>query len=106
MKTGLIKKIYFGTDFLNGSINRIGAYIIGVRTLQKALLYALLEPVNILQSYEKEGRLFERLAILESLKTMSFGNVWNYYCDVMGVPDDNKIIIAIKEYEGKVLSRR
>lgn len=106
IRSKAIEKVYFGTDFFDSSINRVGAYVIGVRALQKALLYALLEPVKLLQSYEKDDRLFERLATLELLKTMPFGSIWNYYCSIMDVPNDNEWIKIVKEYENKVLSKR
>lgn len=106
IRAGVLEKVYFGTDFFDGSINRIGAYVIGIRAFQKALLYALLEPVKLLQDFEKEGRLFERLATLEFLKTMPFGDIWNYYCSIMDVPDDTDWIKIVREYEDKVLSKR
>jgi len=106
VRAGATQKVYFGTDFFDGSLNRIGAYAIGVRALQKALLYALLEPYDLLQEYEKNGRLFERLATLELLKTMPFGSIWNHYCEIMNVPDDFDLIKSVEEYEKEILSKR
>ena len=65
-----LDKVHFGLDFFDGSINRIGAYVIGSRAAQKAMLQALLEPLALLRQYEAEGKFFQRLALLEEAKRM------------------------------------
>jgi len=106
VRSGIINKVFFGTDFFDSSINRIGAYVIGVRAVQKAILLALLEPIHLLEEYEQENKLFARLAVFEKMKTMPFGYVWDYYCEIMNVCDDKKWIDEVFKYEKDVLSRR
>jgi len=106
VRSGILEKSAIALDFFDASINRIGAYVIGTRSVQKSLLYALLEPVKTLRKLEREGKLFERLALLEELKTMPFGDVWNYYCEQQEVPPAGRYIQEIQDYEKKVLSGR
>ena len=101
-----LSKVHIATDFFDGSINRIGAWVIGTRAVLKALLIALLEPTHILKSYEESGDLFARLGFLETLKSMPFGAIWNYYCDSMGVPNDMEWIDEVLRYEKEVTSKR
>jgi len=99
-------RVHLGLDFFDASINRIGAYVTGTRAAQQALLIALLEPVERLRTYEEKGMNFERLALLELLKTRPFGAVWDYYCQQEGVPVGEEYILDIQEYEKSVLSLR
>jgi L-rhamnose isomerase len=86
VRNNFFNRVNIGLDFFDGSINRIGAYVIGTRAAQKAFLFALLEPTSDLVKLEEEGKYFERLAMLEELKTKPFGAVWDYYCLVNNVP--------------------
>ena len=106
VRADALDKVYIGTEFFDASINRIGAYATGVRATQKALLYALLEPRDLVLGYENNNQLFARLGLLENLKAMPYGDVWNYYCEMMGVPDDNTWIDIVFKYEKEVLSKR
>ena len=106
VRAGALEKAYMGTEFFDASINRIGAYIIGIRAVQKAMLYALLEPIRILEKYEEEKQLFARLGLLENLKSMPHGDVWNYYCELEEVPGDDKWIDEVFKYEKDVLLKR
>jgi len=106
VRSGAIERSALALDFFDASINRIGAYVTGTRAAQKALLYALLEPTATLRQYESEGRLFERLALLEELKAMPFGDVWNHYCELNNVPPAIHWIAQVKNYEREVLSKR
>ena len=81
-----LDKVHFGLDFFDGSINRIGAYVIGSRAAQKAMLQALLEPLALLRQYEAEGKFFQRLALLEEAKSMPWNAVWDMFCLRNGVP--------------------
>lgn len=103
---GKLDKVYLGLDYFDASINRIGAYVIGARAALKALLAALLTPVEQLRGFENEGRNFEKLALLEELKTFPFSAVWDYYCETSGVPVGADYIRTIKQYEDEVLSGR
>ena len=106
VRTGKLDRIHIGTDFFDGSINRIGAWVLGSRATEKSLLYALLEPRKQLLAYENAGNYFARLALNEGLKTMPFGAVWDHYCDLCNVPSDRNIISAVMEYEKNVTSAR
>ena len=106
IRADALSKVHIATDFFDGSINRIGAWVIGARAVLKALLIALLEPTHILKSYEKSGDLFARLGFLETLKSMPFGAIWNYYCDSMGVPNDMEWIDEVLRYEKEVTLKR
>ena len=98
--------IHLGLDYFDASINRVGAYISGARAVQKAFLYALLEPHDQLVMYEEEGRLFERLALLEEMKTMPFGAIWDEYCQRADVPVGMDYIGEVQRYEKEELSGR
>ncbi|NJN25528.1 MAG: L-rhamnose isomerase [Cyclobacteriaceae bacterium] len=99
-------KTSIGLDFFDASINRIGAYVSGIRSAQKSILYALLEPTDTLRKYEENGQWFERLALLEEMKTKPFGAVWDFYCLQHDVPVAQDYIAAVGEYEKKELSNR
>jgi L-rhamnose isomerase len=101
-----LKRVYVGLDFFDASINRIGAYVIGTRSAQMAFMYALIEPFKTLVKLEEGGRYFERLALLELLKSKPFGAVWDYYCLKSKVPVGQDYIDEIMKYEEKVLLKR
>lgn len=106
VRAGALDRVHMGLDFFDASINRIGAYVVGTRAAQQAMLFALLEPRDMLLKYEEGGQFFERLAILELLKTKPFGAVWDYYCLRNDVPVAQDFITEIQQYEKDVLSKR
>jgi L-rhamnose isomerase len=106
VRAGAMERVHMGLDFFDASINRIGAYVAGTRAAQQAMLFALLEPRDLLMQYEENGQLFERLATLELLKTKPFGAVWDYYCLERDVPVAQDYIREIQQYEKEVLSKR
>lgn len=99
-------RVNIGLDFFDASLNRIGAYVTGTRSAQIAFMCALLEPFKTLVEYEEKGKNFERLALLELLKTLPFGAVWDYYCLVSKVPVGREYIDEIIKYENDVLLKR
>lgn len=101
-----LQHVSIGLDFFDASINRIGAYVVGMRAAQKALLLALLDPIQKLRDYEMSGQLFERLALLEETKNKPFGAVWDYFCYKNDVPTGFHYISEIQDYEKDVLSKR
>lgn len=101
-----LDRVHIGLDFFDASINRIGAYVIGTRAAQKALLLALLDPVQKMREYENNGKNFERLALMEEAKAKPFGAVWDYYCMSKGVPVGESFISEIQDYEKRLLSKR
>lgn len=106
IRNNFLDRVNIGLDFFDASINRIGAYVVGTRAAQKAFLIALLEPTDQLKSLEEKGQLFERLALLEELKTKPFGAIWDYYCLKEGVPVGEDFIKTIQHYETELLSKR
>ena len=101
-----LDKVNIGLDFFDASINRIGAYVTGVRASQKALMNALLNPNKKLKEYDENGQYFERLALLEEAKTMPFGAVWDYYCMTNDVPVGADYITEVQQYEKNELLKR
>ncbi len=100
------KRVHIGLDFFDASINRIAAWVIGTRNMQKALMYALLEPSEKLKKLELEGDYTSRLALLEELKSYPFAAVWDYYCESEGVPVRDEWLADVKKYEADVLLKR
>jgi len=101
-----LNKVHIGLDYFDATINRIGAYVIGSRATQKALLLALLEPQKKLQHYEAKEQLFQRLALQEELKAMPWGAVWDMFCQRADVPAGDAYIADIEKYEKTVTSKR
>jgi L-rhamnose isomerase len=101
-----LRRINVGLDFFDASLNRIGAYVVGTRAAQIAFISALLEPTETLIKYEEAGKTFERLSLLELMKTMPFGAVWDYYCLINDVPVGHDYIEEIRKYEKDVLLKR
>ena len=106
VRAGAVKRVNIALDYFDGSINRIGAYVAGIRAAQLAFLFAFLEPTGTLKKFEEEGKYFERLAFLELLKTKPFGAVYDYYCLTADVPVGEQYIAEIQEYENDVLKKR
>lgn len=106
VRSGQMDRIHMGLDYFDASINRIGAYVVGIRSAQKAMLQALLEPTAELREYEKNDKNFERMAVLEELKAMPWPDIYNYYCQQQGVPVGNQYIAEVQEYENQVTSKR
>ncbi len=101
-----LSRIYIGLDYFDATLNRIGAWVLGARSVQKALLYTLLEPVKILKNSEERKDYIFRLGMYEGLKTFPFSAVWDYFCFISDVPPDPEWLGEIKKYEKNVLSRR
>ena len=101
-----LDRVHIGLDYFDGSINRIGAYVVGTRATQKSVLRGLLEPVAQLSEYEISDRNFQKLALMEEGKSMPFGDVWNMFCLRNNVPAGADFIKEIEKYEADVLSKR
>jgi L-rhamnose isomerase len=101
-----LERVHIGLDFFDASINRIAAWVIGTRCMIKALLMALLEPVEKLKAFELDGNFTDRLAVAEELKTMPFGAVWDYYCLKSDVPVGTDWLKEVRNYETNVASKR
>lgn len=106
VRSGHMDRIHMGLDYFDASINRIGAYVVGIRSAQKAMLQALLEPTAKLREYEKQDKNFERMAYLEELKGMPWNALYNYYCNKQAIPVGDAFIKEIQAYESEVTSKR
>ena len=103
---GFTDRVHIGLDFFDASINRIAAWTIGTRAMQKAMLYAALEPSKLLRELEEKGDYTSRLALMEELKSLPFSAVWDMYCEKEGVPVRSAWLDEVKAYEKNVLSAR
>ncbi len=101
-----MEKTAVALDFFDASINRIAAYVIGARATRKAMLYAMLEPVDMLQQLEREGKGGQKLAMMEEMKSMPFGAVWNMLCTREDTPAGMAWLRDIERYEQDVLAAR
>ena len=103
---GLDGRVDIALDYFDASINRISAWVTGYRNLQKALLFALLQPHEEMKALQDRGE-FSRLMVLqEEMKTLPFGEVWDEYCRRCGRPADGEWFPQVEEYEKKVLVNR
>lgn len=106
VRNDLLKQTYIGLDFFDATINRVAAWVIGTRNTQKALLKAMLEPTAYLKDVENKGDYTTRLAFVEELKDFPFADVWNYYCEISGVPVGLDWLEEVKQYEIDELKNR
>lgn len=102
----LLDITHIGLDFFDASINRVAAWVIGTRNTIKALLRAMLEPIEALKQAELEGDFTTRLTLTEEFKSYPFGAVWDYYCATQGVPVREEWLAEVKAYEREVLAGR
>jgi L-rhamnose isomerase len=100
-----LSRTRIGLDFFDASINRVAAWVIGARSVLKALLLALLEPAAMLRTLEEAGDGAGRLALLEEIKTLPFGAVWNEHCERHGVPGW-AWLDQVRKYERETLAAR
>jgi L-rhamnose isomerase len=103
---GYVNRIRIGLDYFDASINRVAAWVIGTRNMLKALLLALVAPIQKLRDAERQADYTTRLALMEDAKVLPFGPVWDFYCQKMGVPVGNAWLAEIQQYEKDVLSKR
>jgi len=106
VRGNFLDRTHIGLDYFDGSINHVAAWVIGTRNTQKALLRAMLEPVDLLRKLEEDRDYTSRLALVEEFKSYPFGAVWDYYCAQAGVPVREDWLLAVKSYEQEVLIKR
>ena len=106
VRNGALDRVLIGLDYFDASINRVAAWVIGTRNMQKALLNALLMPHKKLKALQDEGKFTELLMLQEELKTAPLGEIWAHYCQTHGVPADERWFEEIQKYEKDVLSLR
>lgn len=106
VRYNLDKRTNIALDFFDASLNRVGAYVLGIRSTLKSLLMALLEPSVQIKKAEESGDYLSRLALMEEAKTHPVGAVWDYYCKTSDVPTESGWLKEVIEYEKDVLSKR
>ena len=106
VRTGKLADTYIATDYFDASINRIAAWATGMRNTRKAILYALLQPTDLLKKLEAEGDNTSRLAVSQEFKAAPFALLWDYYCAKSGKGTGLTWLEEIKKYEKEVLSKR
>ena len=106
VRADALNRVHYALDYIDGSINRIGAYVVGSRAAQKCMLRALLEPLATLRKYEAEDKLFERLALLEEAKALPWNAVYDEFCLRNNVPVGQDFIADVQKYEQEVTSKR
>lgn len=99
-------RVLLALDFFDASINRISAWVVGMRNMQKALLNALLLPNEKLAELQKDRNFTELMMLQEELKLYPLGDVWNYFCQINGVPAKEDWFEEVRRYEKEVLSKR
>lgn len=106
VRNDALKRVLLGLDFFDASINRVAAWTVGMRNMQKAMLYALLQPYNMLKEAQDQGDFTQIMVINEELKTYPFNDIWDYYCEINQVPVRETWYDEVKEYETEVLAKR
>ena len=103
---GLDGRVDIALDYFDASVNRISAWVTGYRNLQKALLFALLQPAEKLKALQDAGDFTQLMVAQEELKTAPFGEIWDEYCRRCGKPVDGEWYAEVARYEKDVLSAR
>ena len=106
VRNDALKRVIIGLDFFDASINRVSAWVVGMRNMQKALMLAMLSPNKKLKELQDTQQFTELMAMQEELKCYPFGDVWNYFCEVNNVPEKEDWFKEIKRYEAEELSKR
>lgn len=106
VRNDLLSRTNIGLDFFDATINRIAAWVIGTRNTQKAMLKAMLEPIQDLKEMELEFDFTKRMAYTEELKDFPYADVWNYFCEQNGVPVGLDWLEEVRNYEEEVLMKR
>ncbi len=99
-------RVLLALDFFDASINRISAWVVGMRNMQKALLFALLQPNEEMAKLQEERNFTKLMMMSEELKCYPFGDVWNYFCELNHVPAKEDWFEEVESYEKNVLSKR
>ncbi|MFQ9634317.1 MAG: L-rhamnose isomerase, partial [Coprobacillus cateniformis] len=86
VRNNAMDRVLVGLDFFDASINRVAAWTVGMRNMQKAMLYALLQPYEMLKEAQDQGDFTQIMVINEELKTYPFNDIWDYYCEINQVP--------------------
>ncbi len=104
VRNDALDRVFIATDYFDASINRISAWVTGVRNVQKALLFALLQPDDKLKGLQNESNFTEVMYLQEEMKMMPLGDVWNEFLVREGI--EANYLVEVKKYEREVLSKR
>ena len=106
VRNDALNRVYIALDYFDASINRISAWTTGLRNMEKALLFALLQPNAEMKALQDTNNMTKLMTVQEEVKTFPFGEVWDYYCEECGVPAGAKWFEEVEKYEAEVLSKR
>ena len=106
VRNDALDRVYIALDYFDASINRISAWTVGARNMEKALLYAMLEPSAEFKALQESGNYTKLMVMQEEYKTLPFGEVWAEYCRSCGVPAGSEWFDEVVAYENEVLSTR
>lgn len=106
VRCNALHRVFIGLDFFDASINRIAAWVVGMRNMQKALLYGLLSPNDQLRKWQEAQDYTDLLVGLEEIKTLPFGVIWAEFCRRTNVPEDGAWLPEVRRYESDVLAKR
>ena len=106
VRCNALHRVFIGLDFFDASINRIAAWVVGMRNMQKALLYGLLSPNDQLRKWQEAQDYTDLLVGLEEIKTLPFGVIWAEFCRRTNVPEDGAWLPEVRRYESNVLAKR
>ena len=106
VRNDALERALIGLDFFDASINRVAAWVIGTRAAQKALLWALTQPNDALKAMQDRADFTQRLMLMEDVKTLPFGEIWDEYCRRQNVPLDREWYSEVEKYERDVQSKR
>lgn len=104
VRADALDRVFIATDYFDASINRISAWVTGIRSVQKALLYAMLEPSKAMKEMQNSNDFTSLMVMHEELKTMPFGDVWEEYLKQTDTLAD--YLTEVKKYENEVLKKR
>ncbi len=106
VRNNALDRIYMALDYFDASINRVSAWVVGIRSWQKALLMAMCTPNEMLKELQDEANFTKLMVMQEEMKTLPFGDIWAKYCEECGVAADTAWFDDIMQYEKDVLSKR
>ena len=106
VRGGALDRVHLALDFFDASFARVGGWVVGARAALQALLLALLQPLQRLKEVEEAGDAFARLAVLEELKALPFGAVWDHHCARSTVPVGAAWRREVAQYDAKVTGER
>lgn len=101
-----LDRVYMALDYFDASINRISAWVVGIRSWQKALLAAMCTPHKMLRQLQDEGKFTKLMMLQEEMKLLPLGDIWAEYCKACGVASGEEWFEEIEKYEAEVLSKR